>query len=88
MYAGECIVDSNLYIFNGSERIEITEQEYNAKLQEGLNVLNAANARRRDMMALQSANALGIAHMESMIKHMKPKRGFYDVYLCNTEGNT
>ena len=34
-------------------------------------------------LILQDANRIGIEHMERMIKHMKPRKGLYDTYLCN-----
>jgi hypothetical protein len=74
-------VKTKFFIFNGSDHVEITEQEYNAKLQEGLNVLDAASKRRHDWLELQPNSSL-------LLSRSKPKRGFYDVYLCNTEGNT
>jgi hypothetical protein len=107
MYAADCIGHSNFYIFNGSEHVEITEQEYNDRLAGTVSIDgfgysvkdNAWDKKYQDYkyrkwsntandMDISYAKAEGMRNMYNLTRTMKQKRGFYDVYLCNTEGKT
>ena len=46
---------------------------------------NRQSSRISNDMAIQYAKIEGMRNMNGMLRIMKKKTGFYDVYLCNTQ---